>query len=696
MARVNKNSEGNAKTVLREAASPSPAPSAEIPAEDLRRIYRNMLLTRRLDEKMMILLKQGKSFFHIGASGHEAAQVAAAYALQPGKDWAYPYYRDLAFTVQLGMTTLEVLLCFLAKAADPNSGGRQMPAHYGHKELRIVSQSSPTGTQYLQAVGTALAAKFRGHSEVVYVSSGEGTTSQGDFHEALNWASRERLPVIFLIQDNKWAISVPVHQQTAGGGVYEMVGGYPGLSREKVDGCDFFACDAVLRRAVERARAGEGPTLIDADLVRLLPHSSSDNQAKYRSAEELEADRGRDPIPRFEEDLKRRGVLTAEECEALRREVHEEVDSVADAADASPYPDPKTARDHVFSHQPYEPPEGASLEPKGTTGSQVFLVDAVNHALAEEMERNPNMVVYGEDIEDKKGGVFTATTGLSLRYGRDRVFNSPLAESSIIGTAIGLSVAGYKPVVEIQFGDYIWTAMMQIRDELSMMRYRSNNHWSCPVVVRVPVGGYIHGAPYHSQNIEATFSHFPGLYVGYPSNAADAKGLLKAAIRGDDPYLFLEQKGLYRQVYAASPEPDEDFLLPWGRARLAREGNDLTVVTYGAMVKRSLDAAEAMSREGVSVEVIDLRTMVPLDMETVLSSVRKTGRALVVHEDVLFCGFGAELAAQISERAFSSLDAPVLRYAAADTPIPYNWFLEEVILPQTKGLIAACQELAGF
>jgi 2-oxoisovalerate dehydrogenase E1 component len=695
MPRINERDESPAATAAGQLSGAAPL-SGPPDADELRRMHRLMLLTRRLDEKMMILLKQGKSFFHIGAAGHEAAQIAAARVLRPGRDWAYPYYRDLAFVLSLGMTPGEVMLCFLSRADDPNSGGRQMPAHYGHRRLRIVSQSSPTGTQFLQAVGTALVARREGSDEIVYVSAGEGTTSQGDFHEAVNWASREKLPVVFLIENNHWAISVPIEQQAAGGSVYDMCGGYPGLHRERVDGTDLFASLAVLAPAADRARRGEGPTLIDADLVRLLPHSSSDNQAKYRSAADLEADRTRDPIPKLEKELILRGLLDPEEVARVREEVRLEVDRAAEEADERPFPDPADATLHVYSSQPYRPPAGASSEPRGTTGNQVFLIDAVNHALTEEMARNPRVVVYGEDIQDKKGGVFTATTGLSTRFGPDRAFNSPLAESSIIGTAIGMAVAGWKPVVEIQFGDYIWTAMMQIRNELALMRYRSNGNWTAPAVVRVTVGGYIHGALYHSQNIEATFSHFPGLYVGYPSCAADAKGLLKSAIRGEDPYLFLEHKGLYRQVYAASPEPDEDFLLPWGLARVVRDGEDLSVVTWGALVKKACDAADILARRGVSVEVVDLRTMVPLDMQTVLASVRKTGRVLVAHEDVLFAGFGAEVASRIADLAFSDLDAPVRRYAGADSPVPFNWFLEEQVLPQTAGLARALQELAEF
>ena len=687
----------NAKSTVRSSPGKGKREEALIPAEALRRMYRHMLLTRRLDEKMLILLKQGRSFFHIGASGHEAAQIALAANMRGGQDWAYPYYRDLAFCIEFGMTTEEVLLCFLAKEGDPNSGGRQMPAHYGHRDLRIVSQSSPTGTQYLQAVGTGLAIVRDRSDEIVMVSSGEGTTSQGDFHEALNWAAREKAPIIFLIEDNNYAISVPIHQQTAGGSVYDMAAGYEGLERVEVDGTDLFASYEVMEKAVARARKGGGPTLVVANVVRLLPHSSSDNQAKYRTSEELEADKVRDPIRRLEAELIRLGIHTPEDMDALRLEVKKEVDEIAEKAEAADYPDPSTATDHLYANAVYEAPEGASLQPESTIADSIVLVDAINHAMAEEMARNEKIVVYGQDIQDNKGGVFTATRGLSNRFGEERVFNSPLAESSIIGTAIGMAVKGMKPVVEIQFGDYVWTAMMQIRNEMATMRYRSAGNWSCPFVARIPVGGYIHGALYHSQNIEATFAHFPGLYVAYPSNAADAKGLLKSAIRGDDPYLFLEHKGLYRQIYAATPEPDENFLLPWGRARVAREGSDMTVVTWGALVKKSLDAAERLSREmGVSVEVIDVRTMVPFDTETVTESVKKTGKALVAHEDVLFGGFGAEVAAQITEYAFEHLDAPVRRVAGANSPIPYNWFLEAEILPQDHHVYAAMVELAEY
>jgi 2-oxoisovalerate dehydrogenase E1 component len=672
--------------------------------ERLLQAYKNMWLSRLLDEKMLVLLKQGKGFFHIGATGHEAVQTATAMALVPGRDWAYPYYRDQALCTGLGMTAEEVLLSFLARGADPNSGGRQMPQHYGHTKWNIPSQSSPTGTQFLQATGCALAS-VRDHAaahagngktgpdyEVTVVASGDGTTSQGDFHEALNWASREKAPVIFLVEDNGYAISVPVREQTPGGKVANLGRGYDNLKTVEVDGCDVVASYVVMRDAVSRARRGDGPTLVVASVVRLLPHSSSDDQRKYRDESELAKDRARDPLPALKKLLLERGTSTELELAQLEVSIKADVDAAADRAEASPMPDRQTATAWVLSGDP----EPALVEPK-LVGDGIVLVDAINRALSEELARDPKMLVFGEDVAGDKGGVFTATRGLTAKHGEHRVFNSPLAESSIIGVGIGLAVRGYKPVPEIQFGDYVWTAMMQIRNELATMRYRSNNAWSCPMVVRIPVGGYIHGALCHSQNIESFFTHIPGLKIALPSSALDAYGLLKAAIRGNDPVLFLEHKGLYRQAWCKSPLPaDADWVLPFGKAAIRRVGADLTVVTYGALVQRALASADILADEGIDCEVIDLRTLNPVDWACLEQSVQKTGKCLVLHEDCRFTGYGAEIAAELGERCFAFLDAPIRRLAGEDTPVPYNWDLEEEILPQPEDVTVAMRDLARW
>ena len=488
--------------------------------KQLLEIYQQMALSRYLDDKQLILLKQGKGFFHIGGSGHEAAGMAAALAFKPGFDYAYPYYREQAFCLGWGMTSREHLLAFLAKEDDPSSGGRQMPQHYGHKELKIVSQSSSTGTQFLQAVGAGFALKRNGENGVVYTSSGEGTSSQGDFHEALNWASRDKTPVIFHIENNGYAISVPIEDQTAGGSVYKISAGYDNLARFNVNGTDFFETHLAFKKAVERARKGKGPSLIQSDVVRLLPHSSSDDQRKYRPEEDLEADRKRDPLLVFANTCIHEKIATLEEFDAIIEKVKTEVDSDAEWAEAQADPDSKDGSKNVyFNLNPQNVPE---LNPGD--GKKIVLVDAINHALDEELAHNDKMMIYGQDVAGGKGGVFTATRGLTDKHGADRVFNSPLAESSIIGTAIGLATLGYKPVVEIQFGDYIWYSMMQIRNEVATMRYRSNGKWSCPIVMRVPVGGYIHGSICHSQSIDGFFTHLPGIYIAYPSNASDAKG----------------------------------------------------------------------------------------------------------------------------------------------------------------------------
>ncbi len=654
-------------------------------------IYRNMILARKLDDREMTLLKQGKAFFHIGCSGHEAAQLAAANNMKPSVDWAYPYYRDAALCLGLGMSGKDQLLAFLAKDADPSSGGRQMPQHYGNKDLRIVTQSSPTGTQFLQAVGCSMSRKWEKSKEIVYVSSGEGSTSEGEFHEALNWSSREKLPVIFHIQDNGYAISVPVSDQIAGSSVFDMVSGYENLAKYDVDGTNFFETNLAFQQAADRARKGKGPSVIVSRVVRLLSHSSSDDQRKYRSEKDLELDMARDPIIKFEKDCLGANVITKKDIKDIQSEVEKYIEEAVSWVENQDDPDPKTALDHIFSD--ISEPEESEIN---SINDKIVMVDAINHALDEEMKINNKMIVYGEDIADPKGGVFTATKGLTDKYGKERVFNSPLAEASIVGTAIGLAVTGWKPCVEIQFGDYIWPAMMQIRDEAACIRYRSNGAWTSPLVIRVAVGGYIHGGLYHSQSIDSYFFNIPGIRVAFPSNASDAKGLLKSSLRMDDPVIFLEHKGLYRQGYAATPEPDKDYVLPFGKANLIEEGDILTIVTWGAMVQKSIDAIKLCNLEKGDVDLIDLRTLNPIDWAAIHNSVEKTGKLLIVHEDLLTGGVGAEIAAKISDELFEELDGPIKRVAAKDCHVPYHDLLEKEVLPQTEQIVEAVNDLMEY
>ena len=565
-----------------------------------------------------------------------------------------------------------------------------MPHHYSHKALRIISQSSPTGTQYLQSVGTAITRKWEQTKEIVYVSSGEGTTSQGDFHEALNWSSREKAPVIFHIENNEYAISVHISEQTAGGSVYSMVSGFQNLARFDVDGTDFFETHLAFKKAAERARKGKGPTVIVSHVVRLLPHSSSDDQRKYRTEDELSVDLSKDPITRFEEMCSAAGTISQKEFDKIKKDVFTLIDNDSEWAEQQDHPDIDTALDHIYSNSSQL--EAAELNP---IAEKIVIVDAINHALNEEMQANDKMIIFGQDIADPKGGVFTATKGLSDTFGKERVFNSPLAESSIIGTAVGMAVTGWKPVVEIQFGDYIWYGMMQIRNEVVTMRYRSNNTWSCPMVIRVTVGGYIHGGLCHSQSIDGFFIHLPGIYIAYPSNAADAKGLLKAACRLDDPVIFMEHKGLYRQGYCTTPEPDKNYVLPFGKARVVQEGTLATIITWGAMVQKSIEAVQELDAVG-KVDIIDLRTLNPLDRESIRVSLEKTGKMLIVYEDNLTNGPGAEISAIIASEYFELLDGPIKRVAAKDSPVPYNWFLEEKILPQTADIVVALTELLEY
>lgn len=675
---------------------PVKSKKSQLTKEEKLKALRLMMTARQSDEKHLTLVKQGKSFFHIGVSGHECIQVAIAQNLEE-RDWGWTYYRDMAFSYAKGMTPKDYFLLAFAKKDCPSTGGRQMPGHFGNPALNLPTQSSPTGTQFLTAVGTALAAKKSGVNDVTYVASGEGTTSQGEFYEAVNWATREKLGVIFCIQDNKYAISVKSEDQIMGGTVSDLFAGYDDLLKIRVDGTDYEASVAAAREAIQYIRDGKGPVLLHADVERLLPHSSSDDHRKYRTPESLvEAKDSRDCIQKLIAKMIEEGDITADDADKLRSEVKEELNEAADWAWEQEDP---VAEDST--KQNFADPSTRDLpyadESKAIGGDPAVMVDGINHALKEELERNEKILVFGEDIEDGKGGVFTATRGLSTAFGRERVFNSPLAEASIIGVALGLAVRGYKPVVEIQFGDYIWPSFMQWKNEVSAMRFRSNGGFSSPIVCRVAVGGYIHGGLCHSQNIESIFSHIPGIMIAYPSNAADAKGLLKTACRLQDPVLFCEHKGMYRLPFSRVNEPGDDYLIPFGKGKIVKEGKDATVVTYGMTLKQSVDAVKKIEKEtGKSVEIIDLRTIVPWDRELVLESVKKTGRAIVIHEDTMTTSVSGEVVSHIADECFRYLDAPVRRLTAKDSHIPYHPVYENDVLPTEPKVKAAIESLLSF
>ncbi len=702
---------------------------------ELLRFYRLMVLSRRTDDREIVLKRQQKIFFQISCAGHEALLVAAGMALRPGYDWFFPYYRDRALSLTLGTTVEDQLLQAVGAADDPASGGRQMPSHWTSRALNIVTPSSSTATQCLHAIGCAEAGRyFASHpeaaarhdgdyrqfkdvqfhgDEVTYVSLGEGATSQGEFWESLNTASNGRLPVLYVIEDNQYAISTPVEENTPGGNISRLISNFPNFHFAEVDGTDALASYAALTEAVAYCRSGRGPALVHGHVVRPYSHSLSDDERAYRSEAEIAADLQRDPITRLRSYLLSQGLLDETALKQLEQEVEAEVQHAADRALAAAPPPVSSILRHVYSEdlKPTDAHFDRQPDRSSADAAERTMADLINACLRDEMRRDRRIVVFGEDVADAsrdellragklkgKGGVFKLTSGLQTEFGNDRVWNSPLAEANIVGRAVGMAVRGLKPVVEIQFFDYIWPAMHQIRNELALIRWRSDGQFSCPLVLRVPIGGYLTGGSiYHSQSGESIFTHIPGLRVVMPSNALDACGLLRTAIRCDDPVLFLEHKRLYRETFGRAPYPGPDYTIPFGKARIVRPGNDLSVLTYGAVVPRALQAAQRLHREkGVDAEVIDLRSLNPYDWEAIAESVRKTSRVLVAHEDMLSWGYGAELAARIGDELFHDLDAPVRRVAAMDTFVAYQPLLEDAILPQPEHLFQAMSDLAAF
>ncbi len=686
-----------------------------VPAKELLEDFYTACLARAIDDREIILQRQAKAYFHISGAGHEALCLGLSRSLRPAYDWFFPYYRDLALILALGVRPYEVLLQAVGSSEDPASGGRQMPSHWGYPSLHVVTQSSPTGSQCLPAVGCAEAGQYvwsrdgipgcvAQGDEVTYVSLGEGATSEGEFWESLNTACRLKLPVLYVVADNGLAISVRREEQ-APAPISELVRGFKELGVYQVDGSDYLECRRVGAEAVAAARRGEGPQLIHASVTRPYSHSSDDMQSRYRTRDELEDEAARDPLEAMARLLVEAGVASPEEVSSMRERARQEVAEAAAQALAAPRPEPSSVLEHVWNLEPVSFP--VPSEPPLSSAEAVSMGTAINETLSALMSEDLRIRVFGEDVADApeellsvvegKGGVFGLTAGLQRRFGSDRCYNTPLAEANIIGRAVGQALRGLRPAPEIQFVDYIWPAMQQLRSEAATIRWRSNGAFSCPMVIRVSVGGYVAGAAiWHSQCGEAFFTHIPGLLVAFPSNAADAAGLLRTAFRAEDPVLFLEHKHLLRQAHAKRPLPPEEYMVPFGKAAWVRRGRDLAIVTWGATVERSLRVAEALSAEGVQASVIDLRTLAPWDQEAVAQAAASTHRLLVVHEDTLTCGFGAEVAAWAAEHCFGDLDAPPRRVAGKDAHVGYEPNLVKGSLPQVEEILEVARELVRW
>jgi 2-oxoisovalerate dehydrogenase E1 component len=648
--------------------------------------FRLMLLGRQIDYRCQVLNRQGRAPFIISCAGHEAAQIGVAWPLRPKHDWIAPYYRDIVLCFRMGLTPLDLMLSVLARPDDPASGGKQTPGHFSDTRLNIVSGGSPLSTQMVHAAGVAYALKMDGTDKVAMTCYGEGAGSEGDTHEAFNFAAIHELPQVFVCQNNGFAISVPFDKQYAIEHAAQRAAGYgfPGVT---VDGRDPVTCYHVAKQAVARARSGEGPTLIECLVDRLGAHSSEDDQRRYRSQEELEQLAANDCLARFRKRLLDDGILDEKTVAEYEEQVREEVTRATRQGLDSPDAKPEDALTNVYS---IDVPTGIDPDPKAET-EDMNMVQAVRDALAQEMERDERVMVLGEDV-GPKGGVFLVTDGLYARFGEQRVVDTPIAESSIAGIALGLSLAGKRPVAEMQFTDFAHMAFNQITNEIAKFRYRTDGDWGVPLVIRAPMGGHSHGALYHSQSIEARFAT-PGLKIVIPSTPYEAKGLLIASMRDPDPVLFFEHKRLYRMF--KEPVPKGDYLIPLQQARVVRQGDDLSVFCYGLMVHYALEAARNLERDGWSVEVVDLRTVYPLDRDAILASARKTGKCLVLYEDNFSVSIGSEVAALIADGAWRWLDAPVKRLGGLDVPaMPYARPMEDFFMPNPEKITAALKELA--